>query len=386
MPRIVQPARAISTLFPARSPCHGVGFMITSYAPGRAELLGNHTDYNEGLVLSIGVDRGITLTGTTRADHQVVLAATDPPDTLTTSLDEIAPSSAHSWANYLLGVIHEFQQRGASGPGFELAVGSTLPAGAGLSSSAALECATARFLQRIWNTQFDDLTLARMGQAAEHHFVGVRCGLLDQLSSLFARDGHVLRTDFRTLEVTPVPLPPGLSFVVAQSGVKHALVAGEYNERRQSCEGAARALGVPALRDIDPATLESRAGELTPVQLKRARHIVGENDRVARAAAALASGDAETLGRLMFESHESSRVQFENSCVELDTLVDAARSAPGCLGARLSGGGFGGATINLVRTPDVPAFHAQVVAAFTARHGHAPELLDTRAAGSEFPG
>ena len=363
-------------------PCYTPGRMITVHAPGRAELLGNHTDYNEGFVLAIGVDRGITLTGSARADSRIVLNATSPVSRYEGALDEVAPSRSESWANYLLGVVHEFQRHGASGPGFELTITSDLPPGAGLSSSAALECSAARFLQGLWGTSFDDLTLARMGQAAEHQFVGVRCGLLDQMTSLFARQDHVLHLDFRTLAVEALPVVPGCRFVVVQSGVKHALVAGEYNERRESCEGAARALGVPFLRDVTPARLEADAGQLTPVQLKRARHVVGENDRVARAREAFAAGDAGVLGRLMLESHESSRLNFENSCPELDHLVAAAAAAPGCLGARLSGGGFGGATINLVRADSVPAFIEAVSSAFAAQHGRRPEWLETSASGA----
>ncbi|HEY8965335.1 MAG TPA: hypothetical protein VIM58_02755, partial [Candidatus Methylacidiphilales bacterium] len=184
---------------------------------------------------------------------------------------------------------------------------------------------------------------------AEHEYVGVKCGLLDQIASIFGKSGAATVIDCRSFEIRNAPLAAGTSFVIANSGVKHALVAGEYNERREACEEAARTLGLKALRDIDPATLEKRAGELSPSALKRARHVVGEIDRVARGTKFLEEGDMAAFGRLMFESHQSSIENFENSCPELDALVAAAKTVEGCHGARLSGGGFGGATINLVQ-------------------------------------
>ncbi|SDT98495.1 galactokinase [Verrucomicrobium sp. GAS474] len=323
--------------------------MIQSYAPGRAELLGNHTDYNDGLVLAIAVDRGVTLTGTVRSDDALFIAAPEMGDAYEGSLAALAPEGEKTWANYLLGVVAQFQKRGLAVGGVDLRIESDLPPGAGLSSSAALETSTAFFLAHAFG--HDALTLlerAKIGQAAEHQYVGVKCGLLDQIASIFSKAGQTTVIDCRSFEVRNAPLAPGVSFVIANSGVKHALVAGEYNERREACEEAARTLGLKALRDIDPETLEKRAGELSPSALKRARHVVGEIDRVARGTAFLEAGDMAAFGRLMFASHESSIVNFENSCPELDALVAAAKRVEGCHGARLSGGGFGGATINLV--------------------------------------
>ncbi len=323
--------------------------MIKSYAPGRAELLGNHTDYNEGLVLAIAVERGVLLSGSVRENSEILIYARDLAQTFEGSLDQLAPSAEKTWANYLLGIFDEFRKRDLALGGVNLTIQSDLPLGAGLSSSAALEIATALFLQRAFGHDLPKLELAKIGQAAEHRYAGVKCGLLDQISSLYGRAGHVLLIDFRSLEVRAIPIPEGICFVIANPGVKHALVNGEFNERRAACEAAARALGISALRDIDPEGLEARAAALSPAALKRARHPVGENARVAAAVAGLERGDASVLGEAMFASHRSSIENFENSCPELDRLVEAARSVPGCLGARLSGGGFGGATINLVQ-------------------------------------
>ncbi len=338
--------------------------MIQSYAPGRAELLGNHTDYNEGLVLAIAVDRGVTLTGTVRGDDAIFLAAPDMGEACEGSVSKLAPEKEKTWANYLLGVMAQFQKRGLAFGGVDLRIESDLPPGAGLSSSAALETATAFFLKHAFHhAALTPLELAKIGQGAEHEYVGVKCGLLDQIASIFSKAGQATVIDCRTFEVRNAPLTAGVSFVIANSGVKHALVAGEYNERREACEEAARTLGIRALRDIDPAGLEKRAGELSPAALKRARHVVGENDRVAQATRLLEAGDMKAFGQLMFASHESSIVNFENSCPELDALVAAAKGVEGCYGARLSGGGFGGATINLVAAGREEALIAALEAA-----------------------
>jgi galactokinase len=338
--------------------------MIQVYAPGRAEILGNHTDYNEGLVLSIAVDRGTTVRGGLRHDGKIRLVASDLSEEIILDLSEIRPQENREWANYVLGVYDQFIKRGLPPKGFELEISSNLPMGAGLSSSAALEVATGLFLQQIYQTNFDRLELAKIGQAAEHHYVGVKCGLLDQISSLFGKKDHLIRIDCRTFEVRNIPIPHGSQFVIANSKVKHALVSGEYNERRESCEAAAKTLGVKALRDVTPEILEKNSSKLTPQALKRARHVVGEIDRVQRAEVALQKQDLVTFGKLMWASHESSIQNFENSCKELDLLVNAAQKIKGCWGGRLSGGGFGGATVNLVDDAAVDVFTKKVAQAW----------------------
>jgi galactokinase len=320
---------------------------LSTYAPGRAELLGNHTDYNEGYVLAIAVNCGTTLTGTTREDRVLSLRSRELGKSVEIPLDQLAAEKVADWSRYTLGVVDVFRRQGLIVGGFDAEITSTLPMGAGLSSSASLENAAVLFLLKAFGGSLPPLQIAKFSQMAEHDFVGVRCGLLDQIASLMSHAGHATFIDCRTFAVRHLPLSDRVSFVLAQ-GVKHQLTGGEYNERRSDCEAAARALGVKALRDATTEMLLAHRNEMPDRIFKRARHITGENERVLAGSDLLERGDLEGFGRLMFESHESSRVYFENSAPELDQLVAAARKTPGVYGARLSGGGFGGATINLV--------------------------------------
>jgi galactokinase len=354
------------------------------YAPGRAEFLGNHTDYNDGLVLGIGLDVGTTVEATERDDAMLSLRADDLAATARAPLDNLQPVASESWANYVFGVAAGFLARGAAPRGLDASIRSTVPMGAGLSSSAALECATARVLQQMWGTNFDDLELARIGQEAEHKFAGVRCGLLDQVTSLFAARDHAVFIDCRSLEVQRVPVPSEARFVIVQSGVRHALSDGAYNERRAECEEAARILGVGKLREASLQMLDEAdaAGRLKDAPLRRARHVVGENARVAAAVEDLRTGSLAKVGQLMNESHESSRTLFENSCEELDFLAAAARTIPGCLGARLTGGGFGGAVLALVKRGTEDDFVKSVGECVSRTWGRVPQTLVTGASGA----
>jgi galactokinase len=333
---------------------------LTTYAPGRVEVLGNHTDYNEGVVLAMAIDRGTTLTGKVRKDRTICIHSKEF-GTVTVDLDRLAAENVESWSRYILGVVDQFRRNDLPIGGFDAEVSTNLSLGAGLSSSAALENATVLFLAKAFGVQLNDLQIARMSQKAEHDFVGMRCGLQDQITTLMSKAGHLTFIDFRTVEVGHVPFPETLSVIVANSNMKHALVSGEYNDRRADCEAAARALGVPSLRDVTSEMLRSRRSELADRLYRRALHIAGENERVLEGTAALCQGDVARFGKVMFASHESSRVNFENSCPELDLLVDAAREIPGVYGARLSGGGFGGSTINLVEK----GREAEVIAGLT---------------------
>ena len=353
------------------------------FSPGRAEWLGNHTDYNDGLVLGIGLEVGATVTARPAGDGQLVLRAVDLGDSLTLGLDALRPVETGSWANYPIGVAAGFLTRGAKAHGLELEIRSDVPMGSGLSSSAALACATARVLQQAWGTDFAEMELAKIGQEAEHNFAGVHCGLLDQVTSLCARRNHAVFLDCRSLEVQSVPVPVEAQFVIIQSGVKHALSDGAYNQRRAECEEAARVLGVDKLREATFQMLDEgeKSGRLHGAPLRRARHVVGENARVLAAVEALRAGDLAAVGRLMNQSHESSRTLFENSCPELDFLSSEARNISGCLGARLTGGGFGGAVLALVPRGREEAFEQAIGERVARAWGRVPLTLVTGAGG-----
>lgn len=319
--------------------------LITAFAPGRIELLGNHTDYNQGVVLSCAIPFGITASGRSREDHQVVLRSSETEGAVAALPGETLKPRG-DWADYPLGVLHFFREAGAAIDGFEMEFTSDLPVGAGLSSSAAIEVATGVFLSRLSGFSLSPLELAKLCRRAENEFVGVQCGLLDQVSSIFGRKDHVVYLDCRAETVERVPFPEGYALLVTHSGVKHALTGGEYNERREQCFEAARLLGVAALRDATSAQLAG-AG-LPDLPFRRAAHVVGENERVFAAIDHLRAGRVEEFGALMTASHQSSIRNFENSTPELDALVEIATAIPGVHGSRLTGGGFGGATISLV--------------------------------------
>jgi galactokinase len=360
-------------------------------APGRLELLGNHTDYNEGLVMAVAADHYIYLAATPRQDGRIELVSSAFPQREVFGVDELARNPQAPWADYVKGVLVQLRKRGVHFSGFSAAIHGTIPIGAGMSSSAALEVATALMVRRLFPYALNELgaaeapkridghslpglsareklLLAKLCQAAENEFVGVQCGLLDPISSLFGRAHHVLNIDCRFQSVDHTPLI-GEAIVICDSGVKHALVAGEYNELRRHCEAAARALGAKSLRSVEPAYLKANQARLSPRERDCASHVVGEIQRVVAAERALRADDHRQFGQYMFQSHESSRDLLKNSCPELDLLVELARAHPGCLGARLTGGGFGGATINLVAYHLVQDFMAHLAAQYAQRSG-----------------
>jgi len=314
-----------------------------SFAPGRVELLGNHTDYNGGVVLSAATHLGISAQGKTREDGKVVLTSEGIPGVVCADLGNLKP--ADSWSDYPLGVTQVLKEAGYPIKGYEADFSSTLPLGAGLSSSAALEVCTALLLSRLFDFQIDPLPLAKLARKAENEFVGVSCGLLDQVSSVFGEKEHAIFLDCRAESVETIPFPQGVGLIIINSGVKHALTGGEYNERRDQCFEAARLMGVPALRDVTSEQLE--AAKMPDIVKRRARHVVGENERVFAALQLLRAGDAAGFGKLMSASHQSSIENFENSTPELDAIVTIAKAQKGIYGARLTGGGFGGAVVAL---------------------------------------
>lgn len=344
----------------------------SAHAPGRVELLGNHTDYNAGRVLSAAISFGIGVQGALRPDGEILLRSDFTPQPVRVPAGEnLRPLTGDDdWANYALGVVRELRAAGFAVGGFEASFASDLPAGAGLSSSAAMEVGTAVLLLKLLGRELPPLELAKLCRRAENDFVGVPCGLLDQVSSVFGRRGHAIVLDCRDETVGHAPLPAGVALVVFHTNVPHRLVGGEYAERRAQCFEAARQLGVGALREVTPERLEAARGGLPDLLWRRAAHIVGEDARVGAGIERLRAGDAAAFGELMFQSHESSRVNFENSTPELDALVAVARETPGVLGARLTGGGFGGATVNLIRSDRAAAVAGALARGYRDRTGN----------------
>jgi len=361
-------------------------------APGRVELLGNHTDYNQGLVMALAVDKCITVAAARRHDGRIELASAAFPETARFSVSDLNKDRAAPWADYVKGLLLQLRARGVNFTGFNAAIHSTIPLGAGLSSSAALLVATALVVRKLFPytltergcgeppardaqgalpplAKAEKLALAKVCQAAENQFVGVNCGLLDYISSLFGKAHHAVLIDCLHLSVEWAPLLGDLAVVICHSGVKHALADGAYNELRQHCESAARALGVKWLRFVERRDLAAGRAKLSERDYQCAYHIVGENQRVVAGERALRDEDLEQFGQYLWQSHESSRDSFRNSCPELDLLVELARAHPGCLGARLSGGGFGGATVNLVRREQVEDFRQRLAAQYQERAG-----------------
>lgn len=358
--------------------------MVSAFAPGRIELIGNHTDYNDGYVMAFAIPMGVTLQGEKREDSTVKLRSAEFGEE-TFTIESIVKNPHTPWANYSKGVLLQLQQAGTPLGGFEAEIVSTLPPGAGMSSSAAIEVATALFVQKVLGLDWGDLSdpagrmnLARICQAAENDFVGVKCGILDPATSMLAKKGETLFLDCRTLETATLPLHPDVCFVVCYSGVKHMLLSSKYNARRSECEEAVKMLRmnkieVNALRDLSSEEIRHNAGIFMPRVFQRAMHITTENERVLQAKDALLRMDMEALGKLLYESHESSRQAFENSTPFLDQLVEIAKSQPACIGARLTGGGFGGATLSMVYRAEAQAFMEELTRLYREKSGKEPQ-------------
>ena len=354
-------------------------------APGRVNLIGEHTDYNDGFVLPVAIERDMMVALAPRSDREVNLYSLDFGEAATFSLDEMRKDEEHAWSNYARGVAQELQQAGVSLVGLDAVTQGNVPIGAGLSSSAAFEVAMALAFILAAGAPLDRVQVALIAQRAENRFVGMQCGIMDQFVSALGQEGHALFIDTRDLSHRAVPLPEGVRVVICDTMTRRGLVGSAYNERRRQCEEAVRILqsvlpGIRALRDVTAGDLARYGHLLPPVVLKRARHVVTENARVLDAIRALEAGRPEEFGRLMDASHASLRDDFEVSSPELNLMVEVARGAPGCLGARMTGAGFGGATVNLVREGQVQAFVEAVGAGYQARTGLKPEITVTRAA------
>ncbi|HEY8458620.1 MAG TPA: galactokinase [Actinopolymorphaceae bacterium] len=349
-------------------------------APGRVNLIGEHTDYNDGFVLPLALPQGVLAAVAKRDDGMVRMASEQVEGRVETAVGQLRPASAtegvaQGWASYVAGVVWSLRDAGHDVGGVDILVDGDVPLGAGLSSSAALECATALALTDLYGLDVDRPTLARIAQRAENVFVGVPCGIMDQSAALLCTRDHALFLDTRTLQTEQVPLrlaQDGLSLLVIDTRAPHRLVDGEYAARRRTCEQAAAALGIPALRDLDTDTLEDALARLPDeTSRRRVRHVVTENDRVRQTVERLRAdpGAAREIGPLLTASHVSLRDDYEVTVPELDTAVDAALDA-GALGARMTGGGFGGCVIALVEAEAADSVAKRVAAAFRS-HGFA---------------
>jgi galactokinase len=365
---------------------------IVVLAPGRVNLIGEHVDYNDGFVLPMAINRQVVLAGNLTGDRTATLFSAAQDQVVRIPLDDPPERGEPSWANYVRGVIAGFHERGLPVPGFAAAIEADLPLGGGLSSSAALEVATCRFLEALTGQALAELDVIRLCQRAEHVFARVPCGIMDQYIVTAARRDHALLLDCQSLEARHVPLPSHeVALVITHCGTAHELGKGEYARRRADCERAARALGIASLRAATASDLASQATRLDALALRRARHVIDEIDRTRRFAESLVRADWAAAGELMYASHASLRDDYEVSCAELDALVDIARELGrprGVYGARLTGAGFGGCTVTLVQPSEARSVRDRLVTEYHARTGIAAQcFLSPPAAGARrLPG
>ncbi len=341
-------------------------------APGRVNLIGEHTDYNDGFVLPLAIDLAVWIALRPSTERHVRIFSVDFGDWGSFSLDGFERGQP-GWLEYIKGVAWALGERGDRLRGFEGVMTGDIPLGAGLSSSAAVEMAAARAFVAVSGGEWKPAEVALAAQRAENQWVGVNCGIMDQLISGVGVAGHAVLIDCRSLCTRAVPLPPGTAVAVLDTGTRRELVTSAYNERRARCEVAAKAFGVKALRDVSVKRFTNESATLDQETVRRARHVVTENARTEDAADAMTAGHSAELGRLMNDSHVSLRDDFDVSSPALDTMVEIAREV-GCLGARMTGAGFGGCAVALVRAADGPAFTAEVAARYAAKTGHTPAV------------
>jgi len=349
-------------------------------APGRVNLIGDHTDYSDGFVLPAALEQSTWIAAAARPDRRLRMRSLHGGPTAEFDLDDPAPAPRHDWTDYVHGVAVMLQRAGHALAGADLLIDSDVPIGAGLSSSAALEIATGFALLGSAGLPIDRTALALCGQRAENEFVGMLCGIMDQFISCHGSSAHALLLDCRSLDFRLVPIAASVRLVICNSMAHHQHAGGEYNLRRAECERgvallAARLPGIRALRDVSMADLAAHAAALPELTFRRCRHVVSENDRVLRAAAALEAGEVEEFGRLMNASHASLRDDYEVSCRELDVLAELALGIDGVLGSRMTGGGFGGCTVSMVRAEAVERFCEAIAAGYAAATGIEAKIL-----------
>ena len=330
-------------------------------APGRVNLIGEHTDYTEGFVMPAAIDFATLAAISPRTDSCITIASDNFQESVTHSLLELPAKAVHHWSDYPLGVVHILKDVGIDVPPFSLTLQGNVPLGAGLSSSASVEVASMIAILSLTSAKISLPEMARLCQRAENEFVGASTGIMDQFIACCGAEDHALLLDCRSLTYRLAPIPPSVSIVISNTMVKHSHAGGEYNTRRAEVEEGTRILRshrpeIRFLRDADIDDLRQWGSEMPPDVLKRTRHIITENNRTVAAADALEAGDLKTLGRLMYEAHASYRDDFEASCKEADIMVELASKETGCIGARLTGGGFGGCTVNLVEQEHADGF------------------------------
>jgi len=359
---------------------------LASVAPGRVNLIGEHTDYNDGFVLPMAIDRETAIVARVNHSERCRVVAADLEGEMATFMVEGLSPGRTAWANYVKGVVAQFQKNGQPVPAFDAVVASDVPIGGGLSSSAALEVATATIIEQMMHIEIEPKRKALWCQAAEHEFANMPCGIMDQFIAVMGKADHALLIDCRSHETKLVPIDdPAVSIVVTNSHVKHELTGSEYPTRRKQCEEAVEALsrrfeGVAALRDADMQQLDRVRSEMDPVVYRRARHVIGENERTVAAAAAFEERDYAEAGRLMRESHRMLRDDYEVSCPELDALVELAMQVDGVFGARMTGGGFGGCTVTLVRSASATRLAEHLEAEYPKVAGRRPTSFVCRPA------
>jgi galactokinase len=348
-------------------------------APGRVNLIGEHTDYNDGFVMPAAVAFSTYVAIAARPDRKLFIHSEEFPGNFEFDLDHLPQQRTGAWCDYVLGVASEFQKLGHELRGANLLIHGEVPIGAGLSSSAAVEVASALALMSTSETRLPLPELAKLCQRAENSFVGARVGIMDQFVSCMGRAGHAFFLDCRSLEFQFVPIPAGIQLVVCNTMVKHDLATGAYNTRREECEAGVRYFAkwdpaIRALRDVSVELLDQHAHDLPLAIRKRCAHVIRENQRTQDAARALIAGDVVRVGELMRESHRSLRDLYQVSCEELDIMVEAAEGLPGFCGGRMTGGGFGGCTINLVREENSQDFAREIAGRYRQKTGIAPDV------------
>ena len=327
---------------------------LTVRSPGRVNLIGEHTDYNNGFVLPAAIDKAIYMVVNRRTDDAVHIVSVDLDRVYQGSVKQLQPSGLH-WPDYVLGVVQQLQALGLAVGGFNCVFGGDIPLGAGMSSSAALECATAFSLNQLFGFELDPMSMVKLSQKAENVFVGVQCGIMDQFASMFGRKDHVIRLDCQSLDYTYFPFKTeGIRIVLLDTNVKHSLASSEYNTRRLQCEAGVSLIQkyhpeVKSLRDVTPDQLAAYVAPVDELIYRRCSYVVEENARLQRATGDLLRGDIAAFGRELYGSHEGLSRKYEVSCPEADFLVGQVRDREGVIGARMMGGGFGGCTINLVK-------------------------------------